>query len=173
MKLAPIAVVVAMLAAPQSGAQPLFKCVGADGKTSYQSEPCPVAATEKKLDVRTGPMSTGGSEAIPGAAPGTPGGMKPGGDQREIIFMADTCSRGVLEPAAKDFDAQNLPLPPALKPDVDNFCNCTAKKASMSYTFLEYTRNPLAIVSQLQQDALKGGECEPRGAYADLLRKAG
>ena len=30
----------------------LFKCVGKDGRTSFQADPCPAAADEKRIQLR-------------------------------------------------------------------------------------------------------------------------
>lgn len=157
-----------LLAAAASAHAQLFKCVGADGKTSYQSEACPTAAKEQRMNVQTGPSSTTEGGLTAGVA------MKPGWDEREVIFSADVCAKSILEPARKEFDAQSQPFPDKqLTPQVERYCNCLARRASTSYTFLEYTKNPAGIAQRLAQEAYKGGPCKPEGLHAELLRKAG
>jgi uncharacterized protein DUF4124 len=145
----------------------LFKCVGADGKTSYQSEPCPTSAKEQRLSVQP-PAAASGEEAADTAA------MKPGWDQREIIFMADVCAKAIIEPARKDYDARLQPFPEAqLTASVDRHCSCIARRASRTYNFIDYTKDPVRSASRLSAEAFKGGECKPEGLHAELLRKAG
>lgn len=143
----------------------LFKCVGADGKTSYQAEPCPTAAKEQRLNVQKS-SGAGGSDSSEA--------MKSGWDERELIFMADVCAKTILIPARKEADAQSQPFPEAqLTPPVERYCSCIARRASTTWTYQEYTKNPVQLSSQLANEALKGGPCKPEGLHAELLRKAG
>jgi hypothetical protein len=151
------------IASPAARAQ-LFKCVGADGKTSYQSEACPTTAKEQRLKQD--------SRADPGDD--IPEGIKPGWDQRELIFMADICTKSILGPAQKEFDAASQPFPDKqLTPAVEKHCNCMARRASTTWTFIQYSKDPVGVGTQLSNEALKGGPCRPEGLHAELLRKAG
>jgi hypothetical protein len=148
----------------------LFKCVGADGKTSYQSEACPTTAKEQRLKADTAPTP---SEPLSASSPAGAGTL-PGWDRGEILFMQDQCVKSYLLPAQKEFEAASQPFPDAkLVPPMENHCGCIAQRAATKWTFLVYSRNPVQLTRQLTDEALKGGECAPGGEFADLLRKSG
>jgi hypothetical protein len=166
MKRALLLLACAATAGFMGGAQAqLFKCVGADGKTSYQSEPCPTAAKEQRMNLQ---KSSGAGASDSGEA------MKPGWDERELLFMADVCAKTILIPARKEADAQMQPFPEAqLTPPVERYCTCIARRSATTWTFAEYSKDPVQLSSRLAVEALKGGPCKPEGLHAELLRKVG
>ena len=84
MPAARIVLAVAMAAAFPAGAQALYKCV-ADGKTSYQAEPCPTRALQSEIAApRPMPAREASSEADKPKAPGAPAGT-PAGDIELVI----------------------------------------------------------------------------------------
>jgi hypothetical protein len=142
--------------------QQLFKCVGANGKTSYQEEACPPAATEP-----------------PGKAPSSPRGnaptMKAGWDPREVDAESDACAKPILADARKYFDAQSRSYPEAqIVPPVDRFCMCVARRVASTWTHDEYSRNPAALRERVAAGAIsKDGPCKPDGLLAEMWRKTG
>jgi hypothetical protein len=155
----------AALAASSECRAQLFKCVGTDGRTSYQSEACPTTAKEQRLKEETRAGDSGDE---------IPEGIQPGWDKRELLFMADVCAKSILVPAQKEYDAASQPFPEKqLTPQVEKYCNCIARRASTTWTFAQYAKDPLGTSAQLANEALKGGPCKPEGLHAELLRKAG
>jgi hypothetical protein len=145
-----------------SHAQALYKCVGANGKTSYQEDPCPVAAKPED------------AKAAPGAARATGAPMKAGWDAREIDAAADACSRPILADARKFFDAESKFFPEAqIVPPVDRHCSCITRRIASTWTHAEYEKNPGAMQGRLAGEAFRGGPCKPDGLYAEMLRKTG
>jgi len=145
--------------------QALYKCVGASGKTSYQEDPCPVAAAKPE-----GARLEGAKPAP--AATGAP--MKAGWDAREIDAAADACSKPILADARKFFDAESKFFPEAqIVPPVDRFCTCVTRRIASTWTYAEYSKNPGGLQGRIAGEAFKGGPCKPDGLYAEMLRKTG
>src|SRR5262249_55759651 len=102
----------------------LFKCVGKDGSISYQADPCPVAADEKKMkEPAAGPATRAPAKA---ASP-----WKEGWDEGAITAMAESCVPGVIGPAKHDFAATKKAFGAAdefpeaeLTPLVKDMCTC-------------------------------------------------
>ena len=141
--------------------QQLFKCVGATGKTSYQEEPCPVAAKEEQ-----------GKPAASARGDATP--MKTGWDPREVDAEGDACAKPILADARKFFEAQSRSFPEAqIVPPVDRFCMCVARRVASSWTHAEYSRNPGGLRERIASGAIKGGPCKPDGLLAEMWRKTG
>ena len=140
----------------------LLKCVGTDGKTTYQSDPCPVAAQEKRI-------------REPDAGPGARGGrLKDGWMEDEIAFIAKACTAAIMVPLKGYHERQSLAFPEArLSADVNRHCTCLARRLGTTHTKAEYLANTDAISRRIDQEAITGGECRPEGSLADLLRKAG
>src|ERR1700730_15061267 len=63
----------------------LYKCVGKDGKVSYQAEPCPTSGTEQRMRVQPGGPSGGGGSSRP---------TKAGRDGGKVADMKRDCVRG-------------------------------------------------------------------------------
>jgi Domain of unknown function (DUF4124) len=66
-------IVFLLLAACAGGAQAQYKCTGADGKISFQQQPCIGARSEEKLDV----VPNGHPRAASGAASGPAAARRP------------------------------------------------------------------------------------------------
>jgi hypothetical protein len=148
----------------------LFKCVGADGKTAYQSEPCPATAKEERIKQQAAPVPAPGE---PGSSVG-PAGMKSGWDRGEILFMQDQCVNaqwGIVQQQGAD---AALKAPGTkLAAEIQNHCGCIANLASTTWSFLEYSKNPVLLTRQLTDASWKGSDCMPQRELADALRKAG
>ena len=145
-----------------SQGQALYKCVGANGKTSYQEDPCPVAA---KPEV---------AKPAPTAAHGGGAPVKAGWDPRELDAAADACSKPILVDARKFFDAESKFFPEAqIVPPVDRFCTCVTRRVASTWSYAEYAKNPGALQGRIAGEAVKGGPCKPDGLYAEMLRKTG
>jgi hypothetical protein len=48
---APLVLALALAAAPEATAQPVYKCTGADAKVTYQETPCVGPRTQKRVDI--------------------------------------------------------------------------------------------------------------------------
>jgi hypothetical protein len=143
----------------------MFKCVGKDGAISYQAEPCPVAADEKKM-----------REVAPGPATGAPGKAasrwKDGWDDAAITAMADSCVPGVIGPARKAFASarKGEEFPEGeLTPQVKAMCSCFAKRAGANYARADFVRDRSAILGKMNQEALGGGACKPEGLLGEMM----
>lgn len=145
-----------------SHGQTLYKCVGANGKTSYQEDPCPVVT---KVE---------GAKPAPAAARGGGAPMKEGWDPREVDATADACSKPILADARKFFDTESKFFPEAqIVPPVDRFCTCATRRIASTWTHAEYEKNPAGLQGRIAGEAMKGGPCKPDGLYAEMLRKTG
>jgi hypothetical protein len=142
--------------------QQLFKCVGATGKTSYQEEPCPVAASGQQ------------GNAAPASPRGNAAPMKPGWDPREVDAEGDACAKPILADARKFFDAESKFFPEAqIVPPVERFCTCVTRRVASTWTYTDYSKNPGGLRERIANEAIKGGPCKPDGLYAEMLRKVG
>lgn len=145
----------------------LFKCVDADGNTAFQAVPCPAAGKEQRLSVS------------PAAGPDPKSlAAKLGWDRGEIMYVADTCNMASFHEARREYDSHPHPVSEPFDEgpfagSVTSHCGCLATRASTTWTYAEFSKNPLAAMSQLTTEALAGGLCKPTGRHAELLRKAG
>lgn len=140
--------------------QQLFKCVGATGNTSYQEEPCPVAAKEQE------------GKAAPASSRGNTAPMKAGWDARGVDAADEACANPILADARKYFEAQSKSFPEAqIVPPVDRFCTCVTRRVASTSTHAEYLKNPGGLRERVA--AVKDGPCKPDGLLAEMWRKTG
>ena len=148
----------------------LFKCVAKDGAVSYQADPCPVVADEKKMkEPAPGPVRAAGS-----ASP-----WKEGWTADEVTAMANLCVPGVIGPARRDFVAAsaaqgaNARFPEdELTPPVKAMCLCFAKRIGATYSRADFDRDRAAILRKMNDEAVNGGACKPEGLLGEVMERS-
>ena len=157
------------LAVPPVATAALFKCVAKDGAVSYQADPCPIVADEKRLkEPAAGPV------AVPGkSSPRSP--WKEGWVEADITEMADGCVPGAIGPARRDFMARaagnpNAQFPEAeLMPPLKAMCLCFARRVGSTYARADYQRDRAAILQRMNNEAMNGGACKPEGLLGEVM----
>lgn len=105
--LLPLVTIALLGFAPGSNAAEVNKCVDADGKVSYSSQPCPQDAAAEKVKIRRGPSSNEEASSEENAA-GEPGSMK---NLRERIAATDDpVHRAQLELTLQQCELANTQL---------------------------------------------------------------
>jgi len=159
--------VLAAGAMPCAAVAALFKCVGKDGSISYQADPCPVVADEKKMN-----------EPPPGPvrAPGSASPWKEGWNTPDITTMADGCVPDLLGPARRDFTAAAAAQDPSaqfpeaeLAPAAKAMCLCFAKRVGSTHRREDFLRDRAAILRKMNDDAMNGGACKPEGLLGEMM----
>jgi hypothetical protein len=151
-----ILLIAALLAAPGVHAQ-LFKCVGADGKTSYQAEPCPEAAKGQRMGTS------------PGAS--AKGPWKDGWSANDFEFMAVQCRDNVIIPARRGYANHGVAFPEQLVGEMNRHCDCVVSRIASRYSMAEYKARFREINDKVRQDALNGVACAPEGLHAELVKR--
>ena len=162
-----------LLGTPLAHAQ-LNKCVGADGKVTYQETPCPADAKAESLRGPTAPQAEPPAEgkapskpAAPAAAPATAGdpveqlrldcldgAMRDGKNTWERVARAD--------PRAGAFPQQEF------QASAEAFCGCLADRVKGAVVPAELASKGAAAFAGFGTEALRGGQCKPTGAWARL-----
>lgn len=160
-------VIAGLLAAPVAAHAQLNKCVGADGKVSYQSEPCP--QTSKSQSVQPpppGPSSSGGKGAS-GAD---------GWDPARLERMWAGCVAGSIRDARTAWERGARADPkvgafPAGEFNVsaEAFCTCLVGRVRVSLKPSEFEAKGLPTMTRFAAEALEGGQCKPVGILGRIL----
>jgi hypothetical protein len=155
------------LAAPVAAHAQLNKCVGPDGKVSYQSDPCPDSA--KSQSVRPpppGPSSSGGQ--------GSSGAD--GWEPERLERMRTGCVAGSLRDAQAAWErgARTDPKMGAFpysefKASAESFCVCLVGRVRTSLKPSEFEAKGMATMIRFTNEAFEGGQCRPTGIWARIL----
>jgi hypothetical protein len=104
--LLPLVTIALLGFAPGSNAGDVNKCVDADGKVSYSSQPCPQDATAERVKIRKAPSSD--DEASREEDAGEPGSMKK--LRERIAATDDPVHRAQLELTLQQCELANTQL---------------------------------------------------------------
>jgi hypothetical protein len=164
---------IAALALAASGAQAqLYKCVGADGKTAYQSEPC-AGSAKSETKIRA-PAST---NVVPSSSPSSRRGSsaketnpwQAGWANDELAKSANGCVSSIANEAQERAGGKRRTYPEGLMAEASRYCNCLAHRLGSGYTRAEYAKSKDVIDEGLRKEAAEGGDCKPQGALADFM----
>ena len=141
----------------------LNKCVGADGKTSYQSEPCP--ETSKAQGMRPPPPGPSSSPAS-GASPA-------GWDRHEssLAAMQNGCVKGGAGEARAAWDPKQGPFPEEeMRASLQSWCGCLVGATRRSLDPSEFPNKGMSNYHRIMNASIDGGECRPTGLAGRMLR---
>ena len=169
MQRAPVVFATLLLAATSAAQAQLNKCVGPDGKVSYQSDPCPETSKAKTTVAPPSGPASGGSSG--------PGGKGADGwDEDTMNRMREGCVRGAMRngQAGWENDARANPKLGAFPhsevlASVQPYCACLAARVRSSMRPSEFEAKGLAALHQYTADALNGGQCRPTGIFGRML----
>ena len=160
-------VIAGLLAAPIAAHAQLNKCVGADGKVSYQSEPCP--QTSKSQSVQPpppGPSSSGGQGAS-GADGWDPARLeRMCGRLRaraRYVMRGQHGSAARADPKVGAFPAGEFNV------SAEAFCTCLVGRVRVSLKPSEFEAKGLPTMTRFAAEALEGGQCKPVGILGRIL----
>jgi hypothetical protein len=149
------ALLVAMLAIGFAAHADLYKCVGKDGKISYQSEECDQGAGSQRM--RT-PVSGPSGGAGGGSA------VKDGWDDQKTSPMVSSCVRSEYTGAKHAYVAGGgnpSKLSEAeLQQLLEAHCACMMRRIAAAVSYAEYSSNPAGPLQKAQAEAFNGGECK-------------
>ena len=132
----------------------LFKCVGKDGKVSYQAEACAEPAGEKRLRTPTGGSSGNGPSEV----------MKAGWDDEKVRPILSNCVRGGQAMGKRAYAQAGGDLRTLREDDLtqalDKHCSCMMRRITTATTYDEFMTNPTAHMLRVGADAANGGECK-------------
>lgn len=150
------ALLVVMLAIGFAAHADLYKCVGKDGKISYQSEECDQGAGSQRM--RT-PVS-----APSGGAGGGGSAVKDGWDDQKTGPMVSNCVRSEYRGAKHAYVAGGgnpSKLSEAeLAQLLEAHCSCMMRRIAATMSYSEYSSNPAMPLQKVQAEAFNGGECK-------------
>ena len=148
-------VLAAILALAFGARADLYKCVGKDGRVSYQAEECDQGAGSQR--VRT---PVGGS---PGQASGG-SAYKDGWDEGKSGPMVSSCVRGAYMEGKRAYMAGGgdpAKLREAeLAQRLEMHCDCMMRRIMTSVTYADYSANPTGPLQKVSAEAANGGECK-------------
>ena len=135
----------------------LYKCVGQDGKVSYQGEPCTAAANEERL--RAPPP---GAEPAPApekaARPAAPG--KDGWTEAQKTTVRSNCNKDAYADARRGWersgDVKNFPET-AVKHAVEKYCTCLTLRITSAVPVSQFSKDPVGQTTRMAADP--GTEC--------------
>jgi len=133
----------------------LYKCVGKEGKTTYQAEPCEESAAEKR--VRT---PVGGGSA--GAAGGS--GLKDGWDDDKSGPIVSSCVRNAIPQAKRTYVAAGGDAAKLREADlgqrVEAQCACMMRRIMTTMSYADFSANPSEPLQRVSAEAAAGGQCK-------------
>ena len=141
----------------------LNKCVGPDGKTSYQSDPCP--ETSKSQGVRPpppGPSSSAGSAAAPA-----------GWERHEsaLAAMQNGCVKGGAGEARAAWDPKQGPFPEdEMRASLQSWCGCIVAATRSSIDPSEFPAKGMSTFHRIMNASIDGAQCHPTGLAGRMLR---
>lgn len=168
MKLCTALFVASLLALPGAAYAQLNKCVGTDGKVTYQGDPCP---TDSKA---------GSVKAPPPGSPSTandpaPGPAKEGWDEARLARMQTACVTGSMRESQANWgktDPNAGPFPQDdYRESLEPFCTCVLGRIRTSMTPAEYDSRGAAVMTRFTAEALQGGPCRPSGILGRLVKE--
>jgi Domain of unknown function (DUF4124) len=131
----------------------LYKCVGKDGKVSYQGEPCPSSTSERRLR----------APAAGASAEGPSGPMKEGWTEELAGSMRAGCLRDGIASARRGWgrsgDARQFPEA-EFREAFEKHCACIVRRATTSMSRAEFANNVAGHLLQYAADAANGRECK-------------
>lgn len=151
----PVLLAAALLALALAARADLNKCVGKDGKVSYQAEACEEGAAAKRL--RT-PVGGGPAGAVGGA------GFKDGWDEGNSATIVSTCVRGAYMGgkrayAAAGGDPRKL-SEAELAQRLEAHCTCMMRQIMTTTSYADFSSNPAPTLQKVSAEAANGGECK-------------
>jgi len=148
---------------PLAGEAQLNKCVGSDGKTSYQSDPCP--DTSKAQGIRPPPP-------VPSSSSGSGAGPA-GWDRHEptLAAMRDRCVQGGTSDARGAWDPKQGPFPEEeLRASLHSWCGCLVSATRSSIAPSDFPEKGISTFHKIMNASIDGGECHPTGLAGRMLR---
>ena len=147
-------VLLAMLAAAFAARADLYKCVGKDGKVSYQAEACEEGAGTKRLRTPVGPSGGGMSGS----------GLKDGWDEDKSGPIVTNCVRGAYQGGKRMYasaggDPRKL-HESELAQRLEAHCGCMMRRIMTTMTYAEFNANPTAPLQKVSAEAANGGDCK-------------
>ena len=148
-------VLAAMLAAAFGARADLYKCVGKDGRVSYQAEECEQGAGSQR--VRT-PVGGGSGQASGRSA------FKDGWDEDKSAPMVSSCVRGAYMDGKRAYMAAGGDPAKLREADLAQrlqmHCDCMMRRIMTTVTYTDYSANPTAPLQKVSAEAANGGECK-------------
>lgn len=137
-----------------SASAQLYKCVGKDGKVTYQGESCPPSVDEQTVRAPSGGDATGSPPAAAPAA-SVPSGAKEAWKPEQSGAIKTECSKDAFEGARKNWGDGAKPFPESETRDaVDKYCTCLVGRITSSLTPAKYLQNRFDSVARFT------GECK-------------
>jgi uncharacterized protein DUF4124 len=155
-----------------ASAQQLYKCKEADGKVTYQSQPCPEAAKEDRVRA---PGSPGSPAPVEAAKPAS--GGSEAADPGVVASAQKACLDDIMKNAKTYWDksVQEGTLVAEFpegefRESGGSLCACLAQRAKANVSPAEFKSATNRIMSKYMKEAIEGGECKPTGIVGVTLR---
>ena len=133
----------------------LYKCVGKDGKVSYQAEECDQGAGSQRVRTPVGGYS---GQASGGSA------YKDGWDEAKSAPMVSSCVRGAYMDGKRAYMAGGGDPSKLREADLaqrlETHCDCMMRRLMTTITYADYSANPTAPLQKISAEAAHGGECK-------------
>lgn len=163
-----------LLLAPPLVHAEVFKCVDSNGRVTYQEVACPPSA--KAETVRTP------SQAQPAEAPSAP---KPAAAPAPAAASEDpveglriACIESVMRDGKATWERVAYsnpragPFPPQeFQASAEAFCGCVADRVKAAVPPAELGAKGATAFAGFGTEALRGGQCQPTGAWARLTAR--
>jgi hypothetical protein len=179
MRTLPSWIVACLLALPIAAHAQLNKCTGADGKVTYQSDPCP--DTSKSSTVQPPPPAPeSGAHPVQGRhrgqgenkSEGVNNSENKGWDTLTVARMHASCIANGRS-YAKAAWARNPGMGPYPEGEITAslvpYCSCVVRRVTTTLRPDEFESKGLATVTAFTNEALAGGQCKPIGILGRAL----